>query len=60
LQLPKAKQLIIEAEASRYAAQFTGSLRDLMLELRKRKLTAQRYDDRIRSFEEWSTTHRAS
>jgi hypothetical protein len=55
LALPKSKQVIIEAEAQRYAAQFKGSLRGLMLELRKRTLTAERYNERIKTFEEWST-----
>jgi hypothetical protein len=39
---------------------FTGSLRQRMIETRKRMLTAQRHDDRIRSFDQWSTTQRAA
>jgi Replication initiator protein A len=58
-QLPKARQGVIEAEAHRYGMTFTGSLRPRMTETRKRMLTAERYDNRIQSFDQWSATRRA-
>ena len=57
-QLPKAARTAIENDARPPVASFTGRLREQMLEVRKRMLTAQRYGDRIKSFEEWNATHR--
>ena len=56
--LPEAAQLAIEADARPHVVSFSGPLREQMLEVRKRMLTAQRYGDRIKSFEEWQATHR--
>jgi hypothetical protein len=58
--LPKTTKSAIEKDALRHVANFTGGLRDRMLNVRVRMLTAQRYDDRIKSFEDWSTARRAS
>jgi hypothetical protein len=52
-QLDEAKRFF-RATRGRALRRFTGSLRRLMLELRKRTLTAERYDERIQSFEQWS------
>jgi hypothetical protein len=51
--LPKAARAAIENDARPHVAGFAGPLREQMLEVRKRMLTAQRYGDRIKSFEEW-------
>jgi hypothetical protein len=58
--LPKAARAAIENDARPHVAHFAGPLREQMLEVRKRILTAQRYGDRIKSFEEWSVSRRAS
>jgi hypothetical protein len=51
--LSKAARAAIENDARPHVASFNGPLRKQMLEVRKRMLTAQRYGDRIKSFEEW-------
>jgi hypothetical protein len=56
--LPKAAKAKIEIDARPHVTSFTGPLREQMLELRKRMLTSQRYDDRIKSFEQWKATYR--
>ena len=56
--LPKAARAAIETDARPHVAAFTGPLHAQMLEVRKRMLTAQRYGDRIRSFEEWKAANR--
>ena len=58
--LAKAAKAAIETEAGSYAATFTGSLRERMREVRIRMLTAQRYGDQIKSFEDWKTVRRTS
>jgi hypothetical protein len=55
--LPAGQQADIEAEAHSYAATFTGSLRDSMLDFRKAHLTAARHPDRLKTFEQWKTGH---
>jgi len=56
--LPKAARAAIDNDARPHVASFTGPLRQQMLDVRKWMLTAQRYGDRIKSFEEWRATHR--
>lgn len=56
--LPKVARTAIDNDARPHVASFTGPLHDQMLDVRKRMLTAQRYGDRIKSFEEWKATHR--
>jgi hypothetical protein len=58
--LPKAAKAAIDRDARPHAASFTGALRKTMLELRIRMLTAQRYGDRIKSFEHWRAGRRES
>jgi hypothetical protein len=59
--LPKTKRDTIDREAEPYVAKFQkGGLRDQLLVVRKRLLTAQRYADRIKSFEEWRDTRSAA
>jgi hypothetical protein len=59
--LPKAKRDAIERQAELYVAKFKkGGLHDQLLEVRKRMLTAQRYGDRIKSFDEWRGTPSAA
>jgi hypothetical protein len=59
--LPKAKRDAIDREAERHVAKFKkGGLRDQLLEVRKRMLTAQHYGDRIKSFDEWRGTRNAA
>jgi hypothetical protein len=57
--LPQSVRAAIEKDARPHVASFSGPLREQMLEVRKRMLTAQRYGDRIKSFEQWKATHRA-
>jgi hypothetical protein len=56
--LPKAARAAIDNDARPHVASFTGPLREQMLEVRKWMLTAQRYGDRIKSFEEWKAINR--
>ncbi len=56
--LPKAAKAAIENDARPHVASFAGPLREQMLEVRKRMLTAQRYGARIKSFEQWKATNR--
>jgi hypothetical protein len=56
--LPKAARTAIDNDARPHVASFSGPLRDQMLEVRKWMLTAQRYGDRIKSFEEWKVINR--
>ncbi len=56
--LPKVARAAIENDARPHVASFTGPLREQMLELRKRVLTAQRHGDRIKSFDDWKATNR--
>ncbi len=58
--LPKAARAAIEKDARPHVASFTGTLRERMLTVRTRMLTAQRYGSRIKSFEDWKATQRAS
>jgi Replication initiator protein A len=59
--LPEAKRDAIEHQAELYVAKFKkGGLHDQLLEVRKRMLTAQRYGDRIKSFDEWRGTRSAA
>ncbi|MEA2988606.1 MAG: hypothetical protein QOG83_1317, partial [Alphaproteobacteria bacterium] len=58
--LPKAARMAIENDARPHVTNFTGPLREQMLQVRIRMLTSQRYGDRIKSFEEWSVSRRAS
>ena len=57
--LPKAARAAIETDACTYGASFGGPLREQMLAARKRMLTAQRYGDRIKSYEEWRVAYRS-
>jgi len=54
--LPKVARAAIENNARPHVASFSGPLRVQMLELRKQMLTAQRYGNRIKSFEDWKVT----
>ena len=58
--LPKATQAAIEKDARPHVASFTGPLRERMLGVRTWMLTAQRFGDRIKSFEQWKASRRAS
>jgi len=52
--LPADDQRAIEAQAEGAAARFDGSLRDTMRGVNLAKITAQRHEGRIKSFEEWT------
>ena len=51
--LPSDEQHAIEALAEQAAARFDGSLRDTMRGFNQTRITAQRNEDRIKTFEEW-------
>jgi len=51
--LPHEEQEAILAAAQTCAARFSGSLRNSMTHFHKVKLTAERYGDRLPSFEQW-------
>lgn len=59
--LPKSKRRAIEQEARPYVASFRdGGLRNQLLKLRISMLTAQRYADRVMSFDEWLAARNAA
>ena len=58
--LPKATRAAIEKEAHPHVTTFTGPLRKRMLGVRTWMLTAQRFGNRIKSFEDWKATRRSS
>jgi hypothetical protein len=51
--LPSDEQQAIETLADQAAVRFDGSLRDTMRGYNRTRITAQRHEDRIKSFEEW-------
>jgi hypothetical protein len=59
-ELPKTARRQIESDARSRVANLAGPLRERMLEVRRRMLTAQRHGDRIKSFEEWKAARRGA
>jgi hypothetical protein len=55
--LPTDERRSIEDTARAATTGFQGALYETMLRVKRHQLVAQRYDDRIRSFEEWIATH---
>jgi Replication initiator protein A len=57
--LPDAETAIIDAEARLASTGFEGSLAERMISIRKAAITAQRHNDKIKTFEQWrSSLHR--
>jgi hypothetical protein len=50
----------IEVLARQAAAAFGGSLAEAMFGTKRHQITAQRYDDRIKSFDEWKSAKTSS
>lgn len=57
--LPAPERRTIEEMARDATTGFKGALYETMLRVKRHQLVAQRYDDRIRSFEEWAATYEA-
>ena len=51
--VPSDEQQAIEALAEQAASRFDGPLRDTMRGYNRTRITAQRHEDRIKTFEEW-------
>ena len=51
--LPDAERNAIEAQARAYAAKFTGSLRQTMVEFGKVRFTIERHSDKLATFDDW-------
>jgi len=55
--LPEAEKAAIDAEARQTSTGFDGPLAERMLDFRKGMITAQRHADKIRTFEDWRSSH---
>ena len=51
--LPLNEQEDINVSAQTFAARYSGSLRDSMMNYHKNKLIIERYGNRLSSFEQW-------
>ena len=51
--LPSNEQEDINASAQAFAARYSGSLRNSMMNYHKTKLIIERYGNRLSSFEQW-------
>jgi hypothetical protein len=58
--LPEAERAIIDAEARRTSTGFDGPLAERMLDIRRGSITAQRHSDKIKTFEDWRSSHQRS